>query len=122
MAADRPAHWEHFEHEADIGVRGIGSSMAEAFAQAALAVTALITDPGAIKPEQNVRIELQEPDPELMLTDWLNAVIFEMATRRILFARFDVSIDGPRLVATLHGEPIDAAKHQPAVEVKGAAA
>jgi len=28
--------WEHFAHEADIGVRGIGASKAEAFEQGAV--------------------------------------------------------------------------------------
>lgn len=31
-----PRRWEHFEHGADIGVRGIGATKAEAFEQAAL--------------------------------------------------------------------------------------
>ena len=39
------ASWEHFPHEADIGVRGRGMSAATAFEQAALALTAVITDP-----------------------------------------------------------------------------
>jgi RNA-splicing ligase RtcB len=30
-------HWEHFEHKANIGVRGIGNTLAEAFEQVALA-------------------------------------------------------------------------------------
>lgn len=38
-------HWEHFEHGADIGVRGIGATKASAFEQAALALTGVITDP-----------------------------------------------------------------------------
>jgi len=36
MAASR---WEHFSHEADIGVRGIGITKEQAFEQAALAMT-----------------------------------------------------------------------------------
>jgi len=36
--------WEHFPHEADIGVRGRGSSPSAAFEQAALALTAIITN------------------------------------------------------------------------------
>ncbi|MEW6707626.1 MAG: hypothetical protein AB1430_22500 [Pseudomonadota bacterium] len=28
-------HWEHFEHGADIGVRGIGATKSRAFVQAA---------------------------------------------------------------------------------------
>jgi len=43
-----------------------------------------------------------------------------MATRGLLFGRFQVAIEGDRLRATAYGEPVDRARHQPAVEVKGA--
>jgi len=112
--------WEHFAHGADIGVRGIGPTPAAAFAQAALALTAVITDPQEVPPETAVAIHCEAPDPELLFTDWLNALIYEMAVRRMLFARFKVAIDGERLSATAWGEPVDPARHHPAVEVKGA--
>jgi hypothetical protein len=35
--------WEHFPHDADVGVRGRGLTAAEAFEQAAQALTAVIT-------------------------------------------------------------------------------
>ena len=38
------AYWEHFEHKADIGVRGFGNTLAEAFEQAAVAMTTVVTD------------------------------------------------------------------------------
>ena len=112
--------WEHFEHQADIGVRGLGPSSAEAFAQAALAMSAIITDLGLIEAKQPVEISCEEPDLELLLVDWLNELIYQMATRRLLFSRFEVSIDAGRLQATAWGEPVNVARHQPAVEVKGA--
>ena len=56
----------------------------------------------------------------MLLVDWLNALIYEMATRRLLFARFDMHIDGQHLRATAWGEPVAGERHQPAVEVKGA--
>ena len=43
-----------------------------------------------------------------------------MATRRMLFRRFSVALNGTRLHATASGEPIEVARHQPAAEVKGA--
>lgn len=43
-----------------------------------------------------------------------------MATRHLLFSRFDVAITGHRLSATARGEPVDVARHQPAAEIKGA--
>ena len=114
------ANWEHFPHGADIGVRGRGPRLADAFANAALAMTAVITDPGAVRPRTAVEIRCSAPDPELLLVDWLNALVFEMATRRMLFSSFEVAIEDGNLLARALGEPVDAARHAPAVEVKGA--
>ncbi len=112
--------WEHFEHEADIGVRGRGATLAEAFAQAGLALTAIVTDPALVAPRIPVTIRCQAPDPEFLFVDWLNALIYEMATRRMLFSRYEVRIEGDRLEATAWGEPVDRSRHQPADEPKGA--
>ncbi|MBI5041917.1 MAG: archease [Gammaproteobacteria bacterium] len=112
--------WEHFPHQADIGVRGYGHCPAEAFNQAALAMIAVITDPRSIQPHETLTIECRAPDLELLLVDWLNALIYEIATRHVLFCAFDVHINGHHLHATAWGEAIDPMRHQPAVEVKGA--
>ncbi len=122
MGASSPgtARWEHFPHDADIGVRGEGPSLEAAFEQAALALTAAVTDPARVRPETEVRVQCEAPDRELLLVEWLNAIVFEMATRRLLFGRFLVGIEGPRLIGRAWGETVDVARHQPAVEVKGA--
>jgi len=114
------ATWEHFEHGADIGVRGIGATRAEAFEQAALALTAVLTDPAGVVPRAMVEIRCAAPDVEVLLVDWLNALVYEMATRRMLFGRFGVTIGGQALTGEAWGEPVDVARHRPAVEVKGA--
>jgi SHS2 domain-containing protein len=112
--------WEHFSHEADMGVRGFGNTREQAFEQAAIALMSVITEPSAIAPRMAVAIACDAPDDELLLVDWLNAVVYEMATRRLLFSRFEVHIHEHWLTATAWGEPLDMARHQPAVEVKGA--
>ena len=113
------ATWEHFPHDADVGVRGFGTTPAEAFAQAALALTAVVTA-ARVEPLSSVQIGCEAPDLELLFVDWLNTIIYEMAVRRMLFARFDVKIEGTRLEATLWGEAVDVARHAPACEPKGA--
>jgi len=114
------AHWEHFPHGADVGVRGIGSTKAEAFEQAALAMSAVIVDPAAVEAREVQELECQAPDDELLLVDWLNSLIYLMAVRRMLFARFSVELDGTHLRGKAWGERLDPARHHPAVEVKGA--
>lgn len=76
---------EHFSHQADIGVRGIGASKEEAFEQAAVALIAVITDPQTVAPNEWVDISCDAPDDELLLAEWLNTLIYEMATRKMLF-------------------------------------
>ena len=112
--------WEHYEHGADIGVRGFGATAAEAFDQAALALTSVVCDLQDVKPVQKINLECRAPDQELLLAEWLNALIYEMSTRRMLFSRFEVRIQGERLSAEAWGEPVDVERHHPAVEVKGA--
>jgi SHS2 domain-containing protein len=112
--------WEHFAHGADIGVRGIGRTRAEAFGEAAVALTAVLVDPRGVEALSAVPIRCEAPDDEILLVDWLNAIVYEMATRNMLFGRFEVRLDGNALAATAWGEPLDRARHRPAVEVKGA--
>lgn len=114
------ARWEHFPHQADVGVRGFGATLEEAFEQAALALTAVITDLATVAPREMLRLSCEAPDAELLLVDWLNVLIYEMATRNMLFSRFEVQLTGERLEAQVWGEALDVARHHPAVEVKGA--
>lgn len=115
--------WEHFYHGADIGVRGFGATMEESFAQAALATIAVIASPDSIAAQTPVSATCDAPDDELLLVEWLNAVIYEIACRKMLFSRFQVQLDAKNshhLEATMWGEKVDVARHQPAVEIKGA--
>jgi SHS2 domain-containing protein len=112
--------WEHFAHDADIGVRGWGATPDEAFVQVALAMTAVVTDLKLVKLTDIVAVECQASSLDLLLYRWLNALVYEMATRGLLFGAFEVSIKGTRLVGVARGEKVDRARHAPAVEVKGA--
>lgn len=112
--------WEHFVHGADIGVRGYGHTKAEAFEQVAIALTAVVSDPENITPTAEINVECDAPNDEVLLVDWLNALIYETATRKLLFSRFAVEITGTHLRAHCWGESIVPERHQPVVEIKGA--
>jgi SHS2 domain-containing protein len=118
-SAEGGARWEQFPHGADVGLRGFGPSLEVAFEQAALALTGIVTD---VEIAATVRVEVvcEASDVELLLVEWLNSIIYEMAVRSMLFGRFEVKISGTRLQGTMWGEPIDQAKHAPACEPKGA--
>lgn len=114
-----PPGWEQFPHDADVGIRGRGATLAESFEQAALALTGIVTDVD-IAEQTSVEVDCEAPDVEVLLVEWLNAIIYEMAVRNMIFGRFEVTIDGTRLRGTMLGEPVDQTKHAPACEPKGA--
>ena len=116
----RGRRWEHVEHDADIGLRATAASREGLFEAMAEALTALVADPGKVRTEQSVSIRCEAPDDALLLIDWLNALVYEMATRRMLFGDWQVTIDGHSLDAIAIGEVIDRERHEPVVEVKGA--
>lgn len=117
---EQSLRWEHFSHVADMGVRGFGHSVGEAFAATALALTAIVCDPARIRPVEKIDIRCQAPDLELLLADWLNALVYEMSIRKMMFSLFDVCIEGNALSASVWGETVDRVRHRPVVEVKGA--
>ena len=113
-------YWEKFGHNADWGVRGIGATIEEAFEQAATAMTATITNPLKVDHLEELDISCAAPDDELLLVEWLNAILSQMMVRNMLFSKFAVTIQDNQLWAHLWGEEINVHKHQPSVEIKGA--
>jgi tRNA nucleotidyltransferase (CCA-adding enzyme) len=114
------SRWEHFIHGADIGVRGVGPTKEEAFEQAAMALAGVITDPTRVERKREIMVDCEAPDTEILLIDWLNALIYEMAVQGLILGQFHVHLEGNRLHGRAWGEEIDVARHEPAVEVKGA--
>jgi len=111
--------WEHFEHEADIGLRAIAPTREELFELMGEALTAIITEPENVESVETVTVSCEAPDDALLLVDWLNALVFEMATRRMIFGQWNVALSGHKLDARVSGETIDRQRHQPVVETKG---
>ena len=65
-----PGRWQHFPHGADVGVRGIGRSLAEAFAEAARAMTAAAVDLDAVGLQESVEIVCAGTDTEDLFYAW----------------------------------------------------
>jgi len=112
--------WEHFHHQADIGVRGIGASLDEAFQEGAYALMAVMCSPDKVTPLEEVDVACDAPEHDLLFADWLNELIYEMEVRGMLFSKFQVNIQGDELSAKAWGETVDPEKHDLAVAVKAA--
>ncbi|MGO9172104.1 MAG: archease [Rhodomicrobium sp.] len=104
----------------ELNIEGVGPTLGAAFGQAALAMIAAVADPAAIRLEETIEIECAAPSAELLLADWLNAVVSEMAARGMIFGAFNVDTDGFQLRAAASGEHVSQERHGPAIEIKGA--
>lgn len=110
---------ELFEHTADLGLRATAPDLNSLFTEMAKCLmSAMLEDPAAVQPVQEVRIELAGNDREFLLFDWLKELLLRFETDRLLFASFDVKVTDARLTATVRGEEYDPSRHVLAHEVK----
>ena len=112
--------WQHFHHQADIGIRGIGQTLEEAFAGGAAALMAVICSPETVEATECIEIECEAEEKDLLFADWINALIYEMDVRKMLFSQFEVAIDNNTLTGKAWGETCNPDRHEFAVEVKAA--
>lgn len=112
--------FETFEHGADIGIRGKGKSLEEAFANGAKALFSLMFELSSVRPERQIEISCSAPDLDMLFLTWLNRLIALADVDNLALSEFDVTINGLELKAKAKGEPIDPERHDPGVEVKGA--
>ncbi len=110
------------EHTADTGVIAYGSTLAEAFANAAYGLFSIITDLRKVRAVESRRVEFKEDSLESLLFEWLNHFIYIFDVESLLFKSFDITeFDGQGyLKATCYGEKYDPARHQLKIGVKSA--
>jgi SHS2 domain-containing protein len=115
--------FEYLEHTADIGIRGIGETVEEAFCEAALALFNLMVDLEEIVPKEAVYVTVEAQQLDLLLVEWLSGLLVKKDLEGILLSRFHVDIrttnDGFSLRGEGWGEPLDLKRHRPKTEVKG---
>ena len=97
---------------------GFGATPAEAFEQAARALTAVVIH-AEVEPKVRVDVQCEAPDLEPLFVEWLNAVIYGMAVREMLFGRFAVTIGDGHLEGKMRGGQVNVVSHAPACEPKG---
>jgi SHS2 domain-containing protein len=125
--------FEHFEHKADIGVRGTGKTLAEAFEECAKAMTEIIADTSTINPKKSHVIELKANDYGALLVDFLNELLFLKDKKKFLYSKYRVKLGKENIVdeggavkekvtlkATIFGEKINFNKHSIKTDAKAA--
>ncbi len=112
--------YETFEHGADVGIRGKGRTLEEAFANGAKALFSLMADLSAVEPQKEIQVACTASDVETLFMVWLNELIALADIEKIVLSEFSVTIKDNHLTATARGESINPQKHNLGVEVKGA--
>ena len=110
--------YELIEHTADVGVKAYGKTIAEAFEHAAKGMFDIITDESTIDPVGQYDIQMEAPDLEQLLVDWLSKLIFLNDAQDLVFGKFQVTLTGNQLSASVFGEKYDTKKHRMGVEIK----
>jgi len=110
--------FEELPHTADIKIRAHARTLDGLFSEVLNALMEVMY--GAGRSDGTTReIQLKSPDRESLLADFLSEVLFISEVDGLVFSRADVTINGLRLHAVLHGEPFDPERHSGGTEVKG---
>jgi SHS2 domain-containing protein len=109
------------EHTADIGLTAYGKNLAEAFSNAAYGLFSIITDLRKVRKHESRVVELEEKDPEDLLFEWLNHLIYLFDAEGLIFRECDVlEFDGQKMKALCCGEKVDPGRHEIKTGVKAA--
>jgi SHS2 domain-containing protein len=107
------------DHTADVGVEAQGSTLADAFANAATGMYSIMVHLDRVSNRVQRKVEVEAEDVEGLLTAWLLELLFITEVEGLVFRRFDVQEASPtRLVAIAHGEPLDPERHPKGAVVK----
>lgn len=111
--------YEVFEHTADLGLRITAPDLATLLIDAARGLFAtIIANLDIVRPVQTVEIVLAGREPDYLLFDWLSELLYVFETQRVVLAEFTVTLTESGLAGIARGEPLDAARHVLAHEVK----
>tara|TARA_Y100000310_G_C20676235_1_gene813232 strand:- start:2527 stop:2937 length:411 start_codon:yes stop_codon:yes gene_type:complete len=112
--------YEFFDHQADVGIVGIGKSYEQAFEEAAKAMFEVMCDLKTVRQVKSLRVAVTGSDPEELLIEWLNELLAQKDIKDMLFSGFKVKITKNKLTATVKGEKLSPQKHRLETEVKAA--
>lgn len=113
--------YEPVDHTADLAYCARGRTLAELFENAALGMMSFLTEPGAVRPSQEDRIEIEGSDLEELLVTFLQEILFRLEARGRVYSAFRVeAIALPRLRARAQGENLDRSRHVLLADIKAA--
>ena len=115
--------YEYLEHTADAKFRAYGTTLEEAFQNAAVAMLNVMINTGKISDEVSEKIELTSADLDGLVVDWLSELLYLFEVERVVFGKFKIGgiteMNGNySLSAIAYGESLDLSRHKFDTEVK----
>jgi SHS2 domain-containing protein len=123
LAVDRTGKFEFLEHTADVFIAAHGTTLEEAYENAALAMFEVMTDTEKVSADVEDFVEVGAEDEYALLYSWLEALLVKFEIENMVYSKFKISnleetSDGFRMQATVWGEKFNAGKHTQKVGVK----
>ena len=107
--------YHFFDHAGGIGVTLKSESLPALFADASAAFTDSITRIERVEPKRPEELDVDAPELDLLLVDFLSELLYRFDTRAWLSRHADVALrekdGGWTLEGTLSGERLDPARH-----------
>ena len=115
--------FKFLEHTADAYVEAYGTSLEEAFENAAMATLDVMTEPEKVEIKIEDVLEVEAPDEYALLYSWLEEILVKFELTGKLYSSFKISsIEktplGWKLKAKAWGELYDPKKHPSRVGIK----
>ena len=117
--------YEYLDHQADLGIRGIGTTPQEALSQGAQAMLAAMADIARIQNKQQFVQRCTAPDIPSVFVEWLNELLYQREVNDVLLSHAQVLClehdeNGWTLEGIAQGEPFDPDRHEVYIEIKAA--
>jgi SHS2 domain-containing protein len=115
--------YEYLYHIADAKFRAYGSTLEEAYENAAIAMFNVMINTSGLGASESRDIEIESSDIKGLLVDWLSELLYLFEVDGIIFSEFKVisikkTNDGFSLKGKASGEPIDLSRHNFDTQVK----
>jgi SHS2 domain-containing protein len=111
--------FEILDHPADIGFRAFGGTLAELFANAAVAMLSIACEMEDVAARLEYQLSATGTDYESLLVNWLSEVLYWFDGKRIALREFYVTeLESQSIRAIARGEPRDSTRHLSKLIVK----
>lgn len=106
------SRYKPLDHPSDVGIIAYGSDRKELFVNAAYGMFSLMADLNRVEAKKTFKISAEGDDPESLLINWLNELIFYEDSKKVLLKDFNIKLlTETKLEAEVSGEPIDMDRH-----------